>query len=66
MSLRTALRIKKTGCADLFDILSFQNKIAIILGLEELLASLQSLQKSQFWHLWSLKISALCCFCTFR
>lgn len=31
---KDTLRIKKTGCADLFDIFFFQNKIAIVLGLE--------------------------------
>lgn len=31
---KNALRIKGTGCADLFDILLFKNKINVVLGLE--------------------------------
>lgn len=31
---KDTLRIKGTGCADLFDILLFKNKINVVLGLE--------------------------------
>lgn len=64
---KDTLRIKKTGCADLFDIFFFQNKIAIVLGLE-VSRSLQSNRNKSptSGTCFSSRLYALCRFCTLR
>lgn len=52
---KNTLRIK-TGCAELFDILLFKNKINVILGLE---IAPKVTKKSQFQHLWSSQFYTL-------
>lgn len=64
---KDTLRIKKTGCADLFDIFLFQNKIAIVLGLEASRSLQSNRNKSpNSGTCFSSRLHALCRFCALR